>query len=71
MACYGRCPQPRVGENPLTWDSRQLGAGGMGRLGGGLLADSFLSIRAPASGELPAALFRCAGNGAGGDSTRR
>lgn len=26
-----------------SWDRRQLGAGGMGRLGGGLLVDSFLS----------------------------
>lgn len=41
--CYRQCPWPRVAENSFTWDSRQLGAGGMGRLGGGLLADSFLS----------------------------
>lgn len=50
-----------------SWERMQFGAGGTGRLGGGLLDDSFLSTWDPAPGELLAALLRCIGNGAGGD----
>lgn len=50
-----------------SWERMHFGAGGTGRLGGGLLDDSFLSTGGPAPGELLAALPRCAGNGAGGD----
>lgn len=57
----------QVAEKPLTWESTHLGAGGAGRVGGGLLDDSFLSTGDPAPGEFLAALLRCAGNGTGGD----
>lgn len=60
-------PQPEVAEHPLTWERMQFGAGGIGRLGGGLLDDSFLSIWDPAPGEILGALVRCADNGSGGD----
>lgn len=48
-----------------------LGAGGTGRLGGGPLDDSFLSTDGLGPGEFLAALLRCAGNGAGGDTICR
>lgn len=50
-----------------SWERMQFGAGGTGRLGGGLLDDSLLSTWGPAPGEFLAALLRCAGSGAGGD----
>lgn len=60
-------PPPSVAENPLTWERMQFGAGGTGRLGGGLLDDSFLSTWDQAPGEFLGVLMRCADKGAGGD----
>lgn len=48
-----------------SWERMQFGAGGTGRLGGGLLDDSLLSTWDPAPREFLAALLRCADNGAG------
>lgn len=50
-----------------SWERMQFGAGGTGRLGGGLLDDSFLSTWDQAPGEFLGVLMRCADKGAGGD----
>lgn len=54
-----------------SWERTHLGAGGTGRLGGGPLDDSFLSTDGLGPGEFLAALLRCAGDGAGGDTLCR
>lgn len=61
-----QCPR-LFAEHPLTWERMQFGAGGIGRVGGGLRADSFLSTWGPAPGGFLGGLRRCAGKGTGGE----